>query len=84
VTLISPSLSRRTQAERRAESEQQLLRAAAEIVVQEGVAAATFESIGRRAGYSRGLAAQKFGSKQGLVEALVTTYRCCVKGCADV
>lgn len=72
MTTAPPTSSRRTQAERRAESEHRLLRAAAEIVVSEGVAAATFESIGVRAGYSRGLAAQKFGSKQGMVEALVT------------
>lgn len=72
MTLIKPATGRRTQAERRAESERRLLRAAAEIVVSQGVAAATFESVGLRAGYSRGLAAQKFGSKQGMVEALVT------------
>lgn len=45
--------------------------AAAQVVADQGVAAATFEAIGRKAGYSRGLATQRFGSKQGLIEALV-------------
>jgi AcrR family transcriptional regulator len=63
---------RRTQAERRDQSERLLLKAAAELIVERGITAATFENIGARAGYSRGLATQKFGSKQGLIEALIT------------
>lgn len=63
--------TRRSQAERRDESERGLLRAATEIIVERGVNAATFEAIGARAGYSRGLATQKFGSKQGMIEALI-------------
>lgn len=62
---------RRTQAERRDQSERLLLKAAAELIVERGITAATFENIGARAGYSRGLATQKFGSKQGLIEALI-------------
>lgn len=62
---------RRTQAERRDESERRLLDATAQVVAEDGVSAATFEAIGRSAGYSRGLATQKFGSKQGLIEALI-------------
>ncbi len=61
----------RTQAERRAVSERKLLRAAAELVAEGGVAAATFERIGERAGLSRGLVSQRFGSKEGLINALV-------------
>ena len=49
----------------------QFIGAAAQVVADQGVAAATFEAIGRKAGYSRGLATQRFGSKQGLIEALV-------------
>lgn len=63
--------TRRRQSERRQESETRLLAAAAEVLAEEGVAGATFAAIGERAGYSRGLATQKFGSKQGLIEALV-------------
>ncbi len=63
--------ARRTQAQRRDESEQRLLRAAGDVIVERGVTAATFDAIGVRAGYSRGLATQKFGSKQGMIEALI-------------
>lgn len=64
-------LTRRSQTDRRKQSEQGLLKAAAELIVERGMASATFENIGARAGYSRGLATQKFGSKQGLIEALI-------------
>lgn len=63
--------ARRTQAERRDESERRLLDATARVVAEGGVSAATFDAIGRAAGYSRGLATQKFGSKEGLIEALI-------------
>ncbi|RAK64440.1 TetR/AcrR family transcriptional regulator [Phenylobacterium kunshanense] len=63
---------RRTQAERSDESERRLLDATARVVAEHGVSAATFDAIGRSAGYSRGLATQKFGSKQGLIEALIS------------
>jgi AcrR family transcriptional regulator len=68
-----PSLprERRTQAERRAQSDRSLLLAAAELIAEEGFNAATFEKVGARAGYSRGLASQRFGSKDGLIEALI-------------
>src|SRR5271170_856467 len=62
---------RRTQAERTASSTRGLLSAAAALVAEQGVAAATLEKVGARAGYSRGLATQKFGSKQGLIETLI-------------
>lgn len=62
---------RRTQSDRRQQSEVELLRAATELIAEQGVAAATFENIGLRAGYSRGLVTQRFGSKQGLIEALI-------------
>lgn len=67
----SSAAARRTQAERRDESERRLLDATARVVAEQGVSAATFEAIGRSAGYSRGLATQKFGSKDGLIEALI-------------
>ena len=68
-TLKAPR--RRSQTDRRQQSEAELLRAAAELIAEQGVAAATFENVGARAGYSRGLATQRFGSKQGLIEALI-------------
>lgn len=66
-----PTAPRRTQAERRDESGRSLLQAAIDVVADEGVSAATFEAIGKRAGYSRGLATQRFGSKQKLIEAVI-------------
>jgi AcrR family transcriptional regulator len=63
---------RRTQAERRDESERGLVQAAVALVSEEGVSASTFEAIARRSGYSRGLVGQRFGSKLGLIEAVIT------------
>jgi AcrR family transcriptional regulator len=62
---------RRTQAERRDESERGLVKAAVAVVSEEGVSASTFEAIARRSGYSRGLVGQRFGSKLGLIEAVI-------------
>jgi AcrR family transcriptional regulator len=70
--LPRPAPPRRTQAERRAQSDQSLLDAAAALIAEEGFNAATFEKVGARAGYSRGLASQRFGSKDGLIEALIS------------
>lgn len=64
--------ARRTQAERRAESDAKLLRAAAELVVERGIEGTSLAEIGRRAGYSHGLVHRRFGSKEALVERLNT------------
>ena len=64
-------MQRLTQLERREQSEQRLLTAAAELIATEGFAAASLERIGQIAGYSRGLASQKFGSKDGVVKAVI-------------
>ncbi|MGQ5701835.1 TetR/AcrR family transcriptional regulator [Sandaracinobacteroides sp. A072] len=70
--MVKPSQpARKTQAERRDESEQRLLNAAATIVERDGYNAATMQSVGAEAGYSRGLASQRFGSKDGLVRAVI-------------
>lgn len=66
-----PPTIRRTQAERRDESDKGLVSAAITVVAGEGVGAATFQAIGEKAGYSRGLATQRFGSKRGLIEAVI-------------
>ncbi len=62
---------RLTQAERRDRSERELLSAAIKIVAEQGVASATFDAIGREAGFSRGLVTQRFGSKEGLIRAVI-------------
>jgi AcrR family transcriptional regulator len=66
-----PPQRRRTQAQRRDESGRGLVKAAIAVVSEDGVSAATFEAIGRRGGYSRGLVGQRFGSKLGLIEAVI-------------
>ncbi len=48
-----------------------LIQAASELVVEGGFAALTFAAIGERAGYSRGLVTARFGSKDGLIEAMI-------------
>lgn len=62
---------RLTQAERRERSELELLEATMRVVSEQGVAAATFDAIGKEAGYSRGLVTQRFGSKEGLIRSLI-------------
>lgn len=69
--LATPAPVRRTQAERRAQSEDRLLGAAAEIIAREGYLACTLDRVGERAGFSRGLASRKYGSKDGLIEAVI-------------
>lgn len=68
---MTDTTSRRTQAERRGEAEQRLIRAAAELVGEIGPAGVTLANVGERAGYSRGLATHHFGSKVALMQRLV-------------
>ena len=68
---LSGGRVRRTQAERSDASELRLLEAAATVIAEDGFASATFDRIGEVAGYSRGLASAKFGSKDGLVRAVI-------------
>lgn len=70
VLSTAPVRSRRTQAERRAESDQRLLGAAAELITLRGIEGASLAEIGRRAGYSHGLVHRRFGSKDALIERL--------------
>jgi len=59
-----------TQAERSALSDKAMLDAAVELVLEHGTEKTTLANIGKRAGYSRGLATYRFGSKAGLYDAL--------------
>jgi AcrR family transcriptional regulator len=67
--MTNPSPGR--QAERTERSTDALLRATAELIAERGVAAMTFAAIAERAGYSRGLVTARFGSKEGLVDAII-------------
>ncbi|RNL65321.1 TetR/AcrR family transcriptional regulator [Nocardioides marmoriginsengisoli] len=63
--------ARRTQAERRAESEQRLLTASVELIVEQGLARTSLADIGRRAGASHALVNHRFGSKDELVDRII-------------
>jgi AcrR family transcriptional regulator len=59
--------ARRTQLERRQESERALVTAATEVIAERGIDGASLATIGERAGTSRGLATFHFGSKDALI-----------------
>ena len=59
-----------TQAERSALSDKAMLEAAMALVLEHGTEKTTLAMIGEWAGYSRGLATYRFGSKGGLYDAL--------------
>ena len=52
-------------------STSRLLKAAGELITEVGFERATLAAIGERAGYSHGLVTRRFGSKEGLLWALV-------------
>lgn len=67
----APARQRRTQAERVAESDRKLLSAALRLIGERGYRGTSLAAIGEAAGYSRGLVHERFGSKAGLLWALV-------------
>jgi AcrR family transcriptional regulator len=62
---------RRTQPERVAESDRRMLAAALRLIGERGYRGTSLAAIGEAAGYSRGLAHERFGSKAGLLWAAV-------------
>jgi AcrR family transcriptional regulator len=62
---------RRKQADRSAESDRKLLRAALKLIGERGYRGTSLAAIGEEAGYSRGLVNERFGSKSGLLWKLV-------------
>lgn len=62
---------RRTQEERKAESERQIIRAACELFASQGYVRTTLNEIGQAAGYTGGLVSHRFSSKEGLLRAVV-------------
>ncbi|MEL6368294.1 MAG: TetR/AcrR family transcriptional regulator [Pseudomonadota bacterium] len=56
----------KTQAQRVAASDKAMLDAAMALILENGMDGTTLAAIGERAGYSRGLATYRFGSKAGL------------------
>ena len=65
---------RMTQAERSALSDKRMFDAAVELINERGTQKTTLKEIGERAGYSRGLANYRFGSKDGLMLELFEQF----------
>jgi AcrR family transcriptional regulator len=61
---------RRTQADRREAAEQRLLDAAIRLIAERGIKGTTLGDVGEAAGYSRGLTAHHYKTKEGLVRAV--------------
>lgn len=59
-----------TQAARSAISDKAMLDAAIDLILERGTDGTTLQAIGEKAGYSRGLATYRFGSKAGLFDAV--------------
>lgn len=70
----SPSRGTRTQAERRAASERRLLKVTAELIAQRGTSTVGFGEIAKAAGVSHGLPSYLFGTKAGLLQALLNDF----------
>jgi AcrR family transcriptional regulator len=68
--LTTAGPSPRTQSDRRETAEARILDAALRIIAERGTDGMTLAEVGEAAGYSRGLPAHYFGSKDGLVDAL--------------
>lgn len=64
----APESRQLTQAERTTISDKAMVEAAIELVLEHGTDKTTLQAIGKRAGYSRGLAIYRFGSKAGLFD----------------
>lgn len=66
---------RRTQAERTEESGQRMLEAGIKLIMEHGPQKMTLKEVGELAGYSRGLASYRFGSKEGLLQEILMVGR---------
>jgi len=67
ITMSKLAPVRRTQEERTALSDERMISAAIELIVESGLEGTTLAAIGERAGYSRGLVTHRFGSKARLL-----------------
>ncbi len=60
-----------TQEERKAQSREKIIEAAIKLIAKQGCTGTTMSEIGRQAGYAAGLISHKFGSKEGLIHAVL-------------
>ena len=63
--------ARRTQRERREQTERKVLAAATALIAQRGSRALTLAAVGEAAGYSRGIVSHHFGSRKNLLRAVL-------------
>tara|TARA_R110002110_G_scaffold205066_1_gene416631 strand:- start:20598 stop:21230 length:633 start_codon:yes stop_codon:yes gene_type:complete len=73
-TKAEKTSARMTQSERTALSDQRMFEAAISLINERGTQKTTLKEIGERAGYSRGLANYRFGSKEGLLQELFSRF----------
>ena len=66
--------SRRSQRERVEESSRRLAEAAIELIGEKGFTNTTAQEIGIRAGYSRAMVHERYGSKEALLETILADY----------
>jgi AcrR family transcriptional regulator len=62
---------RRSQVERREKSDKRMISAAIQLIARQGVGNTSLAEVGLAAGYSRGLPVDRYGSKIGLVAAVL-------------
>jgi AcrR family transcriptional regulator len=67
--------ARRTQQERREETERKVLAAATALIAEHGSRALTLAEVGEAAGYSRGIVTHHFGSRENLLRAVMRDAR---------
>ena len=72
---VTKEARRLTQAERTEISDSRMLDAAVSLIVEQGPAGTSLKEVGMLAGYSRGLAGQRFGSKDALFAFVLTFVR---------
>jgi len=66
---VAPKAS--TQEERKAQSHDKIIAAAIKLIAKQGCRRTTMSEIGRKAGYASGLISHKYGSKEGLLHAVL-------------
>ena len=66
--------ARKTQAERTALSDSRMYEAAKELIAEHGTHNTTLREVGELAGYSRGLASNRFGSKEDLFAEMIDVF----------
>ena len=72
---MTDDAGRRTQEQRRAETERRVVDAATELIATSGSRRITLAQVGEAAGYSRGIVYHQFGSRERLVEGNATLKR---------